>query len=288
MYINRYQIKTNFTINPSLYIIQCGYEDCAPNHSYGPRVRDHNLIHFILSGSGTLEILEQKYHLSAGDGFLIPTGVPAKYTADSDNPWTYCWFGFEGAASNSIMSCRNLSALNNIFKFKDYKSVRDCILSMVAAYERDGNDFTTIAKMFEAFSYINPDYHIVTPQTNVMHAIFEYIENHFAEDISIDELAKQFNLSRTQLFRYFKGSVNMPPQQYIKRYRINHAANLLRSTKMKVDDIKKASGFKDLCNFSRQFSAIYKRSPSAFRKYANENIDLFQDPELSSTNFPKN
>ena len=83
----------------------------------------------------------------------------------------------------------------------------------------------------------------------------------------MESLSEEFNLSRSQIFRYFKDTIDMSPQQYLKQYRINHAANLLRTTNMSVESIKTACGFNDLCNFIRQFNSVYHRSPSSFRKY---------------------
>ena len=58
-----------------LSLYSAGYEACAPGHHYGPIYRAYQLIHFILSGKGVLEIDGHTFQLGAGDAFLIP---PAK------------------------------------------------------------------------------------------------------------------------------------------------------------------------------------------------------------------
>lgn len=267
MFVHRYSINKDFNINPSLFLVQCGFEDCAPGHGFGPVIRDHNLIHFIYAGKGYLEIFDNKVSLNAGQGFLIPTGVSTKYYADDSDPWEYGWFGYSGEYSNMIISYRGLSAFNNLFNFTSIGKTKKCIEEMVEYYGEHGNDFMAISKMFETFSYINPSFSVSYKQSKLINEIIKFIEEHFAENITVESLSEEFNLSRSQIFRYFKETIDMSPQQYLKQYRINHAANLLRTTNLSVENIKTACGFNDLCNFIRQFSSVYHRSPSAFRKY---------------------
>ena len=80
MFVHRYSINKDFNINPSLFLVQCGFEDCAPGHGFGPVIRDHNLIHFIYAGKGYLEIFDNKVSLNAGQGFLIPQEFPQNIT----------------------------------------------------------------------------------------------------------------------------------------------------------------------------------------------------------------
>lgn len=54
-----------------LYLCYCGYDECASGHSFGTAVRPHYLLHYILKGKGQYHIGEKRYHLSAGQGFLI-------------------------------------------------------------------------------------------------------------------------------------------------------------------------------------------------------------------------
>ena len=42
-----------------LSFYSAGYEECKPSYSYGPKYRNYQLIHFVLSGEGTLHINEQ-------------------------------------------------------------------------------------------------------------------------------------------------------------------------------------------------------------------------------------
>lgn len=43
-------IAADKSANMDLNMYQCGFEDCAPGHFYGPAVRDHFLVHYIITG----------------------------------------------------------------------------------------------------------------------------------------------------------------------------------------------------------------------------------------------
>ena len=76
-----------------LYPIQFGKEKCDPCHHYGPTLTHNYLFHYILSGRGSF--LENEKHeaiqLGPGQGFLMPPNTVCSYTADQDDPRTYCW-----------------------------------------------------------------------------------------------------------------------------------------------------------------------------------------------------
>ena len=55
----------------TLSVYFCGQEDCGPNHSFGPAMRPHYLLHVIFHGKGIYQCSGHTYHLKAGDAFLI-------------------------------------------------------------------------------------------------------------------------------------------------------------------------------------------------------------------------
>lgn len=74
--------KTQHTL--SVYF--CGQEDCGPNHSFGPAMRPHYLLHVIYHGKGIYQCGGHTYHLKAGDAFLIRPMDSIYYRADTSAP----------------------------------------------------------------------------------------------------------------------------------------------------------------------------------------------------------
>ena len=91
--------KTQHTL--SVYF--CGQEDCGPNHSFGPAMRPHYLLHVIFHGKGIYQCSGHTYHLKAGDAFLIRPMDSIYYRADTSDPWSYAWAGFDGSACKEIL-----------------------------------------------------------------------------------------------------------------------------------------------------------------------------------------
>ena len=91
--------KTQHTL--SVYF--CGQEDCGSGHSFGPAMRPHYLLHVIYHGKGIYQCGGHTYHLKAGDAFLIRPMDSIYYRADTSDPWSYAWAGFDGSACKEIL-----------------------------------------------------------------------------------------------------------------------------------------------------------------------------------------
>ncbi len=100
-----------------LFLCQCGTEKCLPKHSFGPVVRDHYLIHFVLEGKGRYIVNGKQYNLKKNQGFLICPNVLTYYEASESNPWTYMWIGFHGLKAKNYLSNANLDDKNLIFDY---------------------------------------------------------------------------------------------------------------------------------------------------------------------------
>ena len=74
--------------------VQFGSENCRPEWSYGPNIREHWLLHYVVSGFGFFEREGHTYKVSPGEIFVIPPYIETTYYADKDKPWHYIWIGF--------------------------------------------------------------------------------------------------------------------------------------------------------------------------------------------------
>lgn len=95
--------------------------------------------------------------------------------------------------------------------------------------------------------------------------VFSYINEHFAEKITLEELAKESSLSRTYLSRYFKELTGQTLFSYIQQTRLQYASYLLQTSKKTITEIAVESGFGNLSYFNRVFKKTYGRAPGKFR-----------------------
>ena len=219
-----------------------------------------------------MHINNKTYSLTEGQGFFIPLGATTTYKADAEDPWFYGWVGFSGESSNQQIALKGLSNDKIVFNFNDSDELLNVLKELVRAYGNEGNGFVSIAKLFEIFSLINPEHDSSAMQSGIINEVILDIETNYAGNVTVEELSKKYNISRSQLFRLFKTKLDISPQQYIKHYRINHAADLLRRTDLTIGQVMEQSGFSNISNFSRQFKSVYGRSPKEFREYIKNHV----------------
>jgi AraC-like DNA-binding protein len=94
----------------------------------------------------------------------------------------------------------------------------------------------------------------------------EFIEQHIAAKISLEELAEVAGLSAGHFSRAFRQSVGMPPHRYLQHRRIQLAAELIRGTCRPLSEIACSVGFSDQSHFTRAFVCILGATPAVFRR----------------------
>jgi AraC family transcriptional regulator len=94
----------------------------------------------------------------------------------------------------------------------------------------------------------------------------DYIEDHLATDISLDELSQLTQLSRFHMARRFKATFGVPPHRYIIDKRIDLAKRLLSEGTLPVTDVAKTVGFSSAALFIRTFRAATGVTPLVFRR----------------------
>ena len=87
--VYKQSFKQNYTNNIELSIFNCGLERCAPGQTWGPGIRDHYLIHLVVSGKGVFEVGGRSYEVVPGDLFFARPSQLIRYTADEAQPWEY-------------------------------------------------------------------------------------------------------------------------------------------------------------------------------------------------------
>ncbi len=93
-----------------------------------------------------------------------------------------------------------------------------------------------------------------------------YIDEHFAERLSLADLARVSGMSVPSFRRTFAQVMEMTTGDYIATIRINHARKLLSTTGLKVYDIAEACGFYDQSHFIRTFKRLRRLTPAQYRR----------------------
>lgn len=257
--------------NLSLWVCQCGWEKCEPSHSFGPAVRDHFLIHYVVNGTGAYKTQNHTYQVEKGQGFLISPGEVTTYTADSETPWEYFWVGFKGVDAQYILSRCSLSSKKPVFSCSNSGKIKEYFSKMFSAFkDSKGREYSMLAYLYLFFSELSSQNSTQIPQSaNVkiyLNSAVSYINDNYSYDINVTKLAAHIGIDRTYLYRIFMENISISPEQYLLKVRMTKAANLLRETDFPVLQIAYSTGFKDISHFSSIFKRFFGVSPSSYRK----------------------
>lgn len=246
----------------------CGREACECGQSVGPLMRTQYVFHYVVSGKGTFRTKASTQHLSAGQGFLVFPDQVTYLEADKDDPWDYLWVTFDGTDVARIVSDVGFTEKTPAFKGDQDGCLGEMIGQIVDIFQNDRNDKYNILSLFYssmAFMQTNTAPRRQGEKAYVDKAL-DYIHHNFTYRIRIEDIARYVGLDRTYLFKLFVKNVGTAPQEYLIRYRLEHAASMLKETKLSTSQIAYSCGFRDSPSFCKHFKARYDISPLAYRK----------------------
>ncbi|MBR4221360.1 MAG: PocR ligand-binding domain-containing protein [Victivallales bacterium] len=93
----------------------------------------------------------------------------------------------------------------------------------------------------------------------------KYIQNHYAQSITIDGLAHVVCMSKSNFIHRFSEQVGYSPLVYLNRYRISQACEMLQKSKMTIAQIAEACGFSNITHFNRLFKRYMGETPMEYR-----------------------
>lgn len=257
-------------LGADLNICECGYEECVPDKPAELVPIDYYVLHYCVSGHGTLVLNNTQYHIAAGDFFLLPPQTPNRYFPNKEDPWAYFWVGINGALVEPLLKQCQLSVTHphsHIGLQDSLTSVYCKLINHIAA-----NQYllavSQVYVLFDAILSIVNRSRVDGSGNFPEHfsAIIAFIHTNYRENLSISSLSQMYHIDRTHLYRLFKKYTNQNPQQYIVSYRLERSCILLRRSSLSIGDISEKTGFHSPANYSKQFVKKYGLSPVEYRK----------------------
>ena len=256
----------------SLYLNCCGLSRTESMHSFGPALKPHYLIHYILSGKGRFSIGGKEYPLEAGYGFLITPDELAFYQADEKEPWTYVWVGFSGTQAAEYVENIGLSVRQPVFRSDAseelYKIVKDMMehntFGLSNDLRRNGQLGVFLSVIAEG-SRIEKTSEADRANVYVRKAV-SFIQSNYYNPIKVTDVAEYVCINRSYLYTLFQNSMGMSPQQFLTTFRITKATELLQITSIPIESIALSCGYRDPLVFAKAFRQMKQMSPSSYRK----------------------
>ncbi|MBU5310987.1 AraC family transcriptional regulator [Tissierella carlieri] len=110
-----------------------------------------------------------------------------------------------------------------------------------------------------------------TFQSSRLQVMMQFIHDHYAEDIGLEDIGKATNISKSSTLEVFRRGINQSPISYLIEYRLTQAAFLLKNTKNTISNISLTTGFSSNSYFCRKFKCYYKMTPAEYRKQVLHN-----------------
>lgn len=97
--------------------------------------------------------------------------------------------------------------------------------------------------------------------------IYEYVEEHYKEQIDIEDVAELSNLTVPSFCRYFKKMTRLTFTDFVNQYRVNQACKLLARNRS-IADVCFESGFNNISHFNKVFKDLIGETPKNYREKA--------------------
>lgn len=268
------------TSSKDLYLVSCGWEKCGATHSYGPAVRNYYMLHFILQGQGHYYLNNKHYKLKANQCFLTVPGTVTLYKAEPTNPWIYTWICFNGDYVPHLLKQSNLNADNPIINLSCNPTIYEIIKEMLSYHQlTPANECYLQSKLYLIFAKLHEALQSVYNKVELNNNFYvtkaiEYIEKNTFTNLSVNDIARYLNISRSHLYALFKQELNTSPQQFLTNAKIANARELLSKTKIPIYSVALSCGYKNAFAFSRAFKQVTNISPREYRQHYLQPNDL--------------
>ena len=265
------------------------YVTCYAHDLFNFRYHWHDSeyeIDIILKGKAEFCSGNEIYSLEENDVILINPGVfHASFSTEEDSKALVLRFS-EKAFSSFLGKYERLNFLlkpsdQNTRDLRVYKMIRyySALLLKTLASENRFSSLIERSSMEMLLSELcmSCDHTIFRfPEYNennkaVIGQLLNYIDEHYAEKLSLDDISKYIRYNRTYVSTLFKNVMGTNFHNYLTKKRLSHALFELGATDKAITQIVMDCGFTDLKAFNKTFRDIFHYLPTEYRQRLNPN-----------------
>lgn len=219
---------------------------------------------YTLSGKGLLKYRDKEYTVVPGTAFFIDCREYQYYQTVSEEPWEFYYVHFNGMNVKTYFEYIFKNGFNLIV-LKD-KTVIEGFFKLLFNQEMDFSQNYELIISQEITNVLTHLAMIEDKKTKSFDTVIQYIMKNYDKKISIDHLAHISNFSKYHFIRSFRQQYSDTPYEFITRYRINMAKQMLEDTEESVESVAIKVGFNDVNTFIRAFSKLMGSTPHQYRK----------------------
>lgn len=232
---------------------------------------DSFLIAAVVSGFGELTTGDDTFPLIKGDCFFIDCSQPYHYKSSGSESWELLWVHFNGSTSQQYFDYFS-SQSKAVFHPQFFDKVVSAIVKLIDINDKKMPDAEIISSklivdlLTIALTVNKTEQQFDSALKQKLLAVHNYIDEHFAEDITLERLSALFYISKYYLTREYKRIYGRTIFQHIITARINYGKKLLRFSDKSVEQIAHLCGFNDQSYFARQFKKSENLTCFSYRK----------------------
>ncbi|WP_050613493.1 helix-turn-helix domain-containing protein [Bacillus testis] len=224
-----------------------------------------------LSGSGYFSFNGTTYKMK--EGTIVHAGPQMDLAIETigDKPWEYAVIHYKTLRYASF----DLHNKDFPIQVRQTAKIKEYVYQLIkysaepgsfAAFQVKVIFYNLVKEMLEQAKR-----HFDEKNTSIIPRAITFIQEHYADDFSIAELAEMFHIERRRFSELFEQHIGLTPIQYITEYRIRAAREMLRINQHSIAEIAEMVGYQDHFYFSRVFKKHVGMSPSQYKKYIVEN-----------------
>lgn len=207
-----------------------------------PHSHSYAELFYIVDGAGQFQINDRLFPVRAHQLVVVNPNVIHTEVSLESHPLEYIVLGIEGLE----------------FTISDTSEGSFCV------YTFDGNN--DVLQLMRNASVSAVPIHSRLPANRQCATVKRYIDHHYKENLTLDELAEKVSISKYHMAHAFKREYGVSPINYIIDCRIQEGKRLLAETDLAPSQIASILGFSSSSYFCKTFSNIEGTSPTEYRK----------------------
>jgi len=240
--------------------------------TWRPRGRLDFQLLYVASGKAHFHFGNEERIVTAGHMVLYRPKEPQKYEYYGEDQTQVYWVHFTGGNVTNILRSYGLTDDKKVFFCGSNLDYQNLFRTMIYELQMCKENYAEMLEMYLRQIFIMLQrYFISAMKTDNARVVEEidkataYFNEHYSEEICIDEYAENNHFSVSWFIRNFKQCTGSTPMQYILSKRIYNAEILLQNPSYNVTEISRIVGYDNPLYFSRIFKKVKGLSPSEYR-----------------------
>ena len=266
--------EQNFTIRGTAKLLNVASAKYGGDWHSVPHTHNHMELFYIVGGKGQFRIQDQLYPVNINNLVIINPNVTHTEVSLNAQPLEYIVLGIEGV---ELATSDNSNGQFNILDHFESVEISSCLRNILREMEQKNTGYEDVCQAYMEILIIrlmrNTALAVPTePQTvsgnRQCAAVKRYIDLHFKEPLTLEQLAEDAHMNKYYLSHAFKREYGTSPINYMITKRIEESKYLLAETDLSMSQIAQLLGFSSLSYFSQVFRRTQAVSPMEYRQGA--------------------